>query len=60
MPSKSTRLRWFASSDKELLQATVNALPTKVEIKALGMEGAKWVIWFVVPEPFELESADLD
>lgn len=64
MEIKSTRIRWVASKDKDLLMAWVSNLPYKIEIKGNPvLEGKKWVLFYILPESpalKEIIGRDLD
>jgi hypothetical protein len=58
MDVKSTRLRYVSSSSPQLLEAFLNALPFKVEIKSITAQGKRWFCWFVLPD--NVSHKDLD
>lgn len=47
---KHTRLRYVASPSPEGLEAVINRLGFKVEIKALYKDGVNHICWFVIPD----------
>jgi len=57
----STRLRSITASDSDTLEAAVNALPFKIEIKEIIKDKTTYKIFFVLPEQDGLvwESVDL-
>ena len=46
----STKLRFASGSSSEELEAIINSLPFKVELKTIAKDGKKWVCWFVLPD----------
>ena len=50
MRAESTRLRFISSPSPEGLEAVVNMLPFKVELKGISKDGDSWVAWFVLPD----------
>lgn len=57
--SQSTRLRSISAKTLQEVEATVEALPFKVEIKAIQPDKTGWVASFVIPDPQEFISVDL-
>jgi len=47
---KNTRLRYLTASSPADLEAKINTLPFKVEIKSINLQNKKWVVFFVLPE----------
>ena len=46
-----TRLRFMTAPNAETLQAIVDKLPFKIEIKSVNKESDnRWTLWFVLPE----------
>ena len=58
MSIKSTRLRYVSSRSADLLEAFINALPFKVEIKSISFGGKRWFCWFVLPDNIEHSLID--
>jgi hypothetical protein len=56
--ANSTRLRYVSSNSPELLEAFINSLPFKVEIKSIAPQNKKWFCWFVLPD--NIGHKDLD
>ena len=50
MAVQSTRLRFASSTSAEVLEAFINALPFKVEIKSIVSRGTSWFCWFILPD----------
>ena len=46
----STRLRYVSSPSPEGLEAFINSLPFKVEVKSIAFNGKNWFCWFVLPD----------
>ena len=58
--AESTRLKYIAAKNFDVLTRAVEALPFKVEIKGNPvLYGKKWVIYFVIPDWINWESVDL-
>ncbi len=47
---KSTRLRYISSPDASGLEAAVQSLPFKIEIKSIIAKGTNFYCWFVIPD----------
>lgn len=52
----STRLRYASSPSPEGLEAILNSLPFKVEIKSVAFDGKNWVCWLVLPDNVSHET----
>lgn len=51
----STRLRFVSGADPSVLDAIINNLGFKVEIKSIAFAKTEWFIWFVLPDNIEDE-----
>jgi len=56
MDIKNTRLRFVSSPSPEGLEAVLNSLPFKVEIKNVVYSDKLWFCWFVLPDTVSHES----